>query len=141
MGLPELLEAWWFKLLKSKVRNQQKYRFQLKISNFLGCKVIAFAGSETKCAWVKELGADHVFNYKKGDISEMIKSVAPDGVNCYFDNVGGEFTAKALNNMALHGRVSICGAISTYNEKAEEGDKIPRSKLKFYVLISFGFQT
>ena len=54
---------------------------------FKGCKVIAFAGSDTKVAFLKELGMDHVFNYKQVDISETLKQVAPNGINCYFDNV------------------------------------------------------
>ena len=49
--------------------------------------MIAFAGSDEKVAWVKELGADHVFNYKTTNISDALSKVAPNGINIYFDNV------------------------------------------------------
>ncbi|XP_022083757.1 prostaglandin reductase 1-like [Acanthaster planci] len=87
-----------------------------QIGKIKGCKVIGFAGSDTKVAWLKELGFDEAFNYKKiKDLGATLKSVAPDGVNCYFDNVGGEFSSTVLDNMAVHGRVALCGTISTYN--------------------------
>ena len=54
---------------------------------YLGCKVIAFAGSDEKVSWLKELGIDHVFNYKSTDVSKTLAEVAPNGINCYFDNV------------------------------------------------------
>ena len=55
---------------------------------FQGCKVIGCAGSTEKCNWLKELGFDHVFNYKTSDLSKELKEAAPDGIDCYFDNVG-----------------------------------------------------
>merc|ERR1712168_836193 len=96
----------------------------VQIAKIKGCRVIASAGTEEKCAWVKSLGADHVFNYKTANISEELKKAAPDGINCYFDNVGGKFTLAALPHMADRGRVSLCGAIATYNE--EQRDKEER---------------
>jgi len=95
-----------------------------QIAKIKGCKVIASAGTEEKCAWVKSLGIDHVFNYKTANISEELKKAAPDGINCYFDNVGGKFTLEALPHMAERGRISMCGAISSYNE--EHRDKQER---------------
>jgi len=93
----------------------------VQIAKIKGCKVIAFAGSEEKVAWVKELGADHVFNYKTTDISKALSEVAPEKINCYFDNVGGKFTAEALPHIAVFGRVALCGAISTYNNENRFG--------------------
>ena len=52
-----------------------------------GCKVIAFAGSDDKVSWLKEIGIDHVYNYKTTDVSTALKQAAPNGINCYFDNV------------------------------------------------------
>lgn len=92
----------------------------VQIAKIKGCTVIAFAGSDEKVAWVKELGADYVFNYKTTNISDALSKTAPNGINAYFDNVGGKFTAEALPHMADFGRVSVCGAISTYNEKKDE---------------------
>ncbi|XP_067683335.1 prostaglandin reductase 1-like [Haliotis asinina] len=87
-----------------------------QIAKIKGCKVIGFAGSKEKCDWVKSLGFDHVFNYKEQDIDKSLKEAAPDGIDCYFDNVGGNFTAKVLQHMKMFGRVSVCGGISVYND-------------------------
>ncbi|XP_071540769.1 prostaglandin reductase 1-like [Panulirus ornatus] len=92
----------------------------VQIAKIKGCKVIAFAGSEEKVAWVKELGADYSFNYKTTNVGEALGQAAPEKINCYFDNVGGEFTAEALPHMADFGRISVCGAISTYNDEAKD---------------------
>ena len=51
------------------------------------CRVIGFAGSEEKCQWIRDLGADYAFNYKNVNVSDAIKEAAPDGIDCYFDNV------------------------------------------------------
>lgn len=53
----------------------------------LGCKVIAFSGSDEKVAWTKDLGADHAFNYKTANIGEALSQAAPDKINCFFENV------------------------------------------------------
>lgn len=89
----------------------------VQIAKLKGCRVIASAGSQDKCAWVKQLGADHVFNYKTKSVSEALKELAPEGVHCYFDNVGGQFSLEALPHMTDFGRVALCGAISTYNHE------------------------
>ncbi|CAL4146872.1 unnamed protein product [Meganyctiphanes norvegica] len=91
----------------------------IQIAKIKGCKVIGFAGTPEKVAWIKELGADYAFNYKTDNVSESIKASAPKGVNCYFDNVGSQFTAQVLPHMADFSRVAICGCIATYNEDAK----------------------
>ncbi|KAB7506356.1 Prostaglandin reductase 1 [Armadillidium nasatum] len=84
------------------------------------CNVIAFAGSDEKVSWLKDvIGIKNSFNYKTADIREVIKKAAPNGINCYFDNVGGEFTATVLPLMADAARISVCGAISTYNDESK----------------------
>ena len=72
-----------------------------QIAKIKGCTVIGFAGSAAKVAFLKEeLGFDFAFNYKTcGDIEAAIRSAAPDGVDCYFDNVGGEFANIVVKNM------------------------------------------
>lgn len=90
-----------------------------QIAKIKGCRVIAFAGTDAKLAWLKELGVDVVANYKTESVTEVLKKEAPKGINCYFDNVGGAFTSEVLPHMALFGRVSICGAISTYNDETK----------------------
>ncbi|XP_047004868.1 prostaglandin reductase 1-like [Schistocerca americana] len=67
--------------------------------------------------WLKEeLGFHHSFNYKTDDVTEALKQSAPDGVDVYFDNVGGEMSSAIINSMREYGRISMCGAISGYNE-------------------------
>merc|ERR1719411_148426 len=88
-----------------------------QIAKIKGCKVIGYAGSDDKCAWLKQIGFDEAFNYKKVGVVESLSKAAPKGVDCYFDNVGGEMTAGVLSLMNTRGRVAVCGAISHYNDK------------------------
>lgn len=86
-----------------------------------GCRVIGIAGSDDKCAWLKELGFDAVINYKKiGDdfvkATAALKEAAPDGIDLYFDNVGGILTEAAWDVLNRGARVVVCGQISTYND-------------------------
>jgi len=88
-----------------------------QIAKIKGCRVIGYAGSDEKCAWLKQIGFDEAFNYKKVGVVESLTKAAPKGVDCYFDNVGGEMTAGILSLMNTRGRVAVCGAISHYNDK------------------------
>merc|ERR1712012_742152 len=90
-----------------------------QIAKIKGCKVIGFAGSDQKCEWLtKELGFDKAYNYKTTDVDKVLKEGAPNGVDCFFDNVGGLDATKVINNhMNTFGRISGCGAISVYNDK------------------------
>ncbi|XP_035826681.1 prostaglandin reductase 1 [Aplysia californica] len=81
-----------------------------------GCTVIGSAGSKDKCDWLKSLGFQHVFNYKETAPEEALKQYAPDGVDIYYDNVGGDHTEAVLNNLRVKARVLICGQISAYNQ-------------------------
>ena len=81
----------------------------------LGAQVIATAGGAEKCAWVRELGADHVIDYKAGPVLKQLYAAAPDGIDIYFDNVGGEILDAALANLRRGARVILCGAIASYN--------------------------
>uniref|UniRef100_F7BC73 15-oxoprostaglandin 13-reductase n=1 Tax=Macaca mulatta TaxID=9544 RepID=F7BC73_MACMU len=82
----------------------------------MGCKVVAAAGSDKKVAYLQKLGFDVVFNYKTVEsLEETLKKASPDGYDCYFDNVGGEFSNTVIGQMKKFGRIAICGAISTYN--------------------------
>ncbi|XP_021341191.1 prostaglandin reductase 1-like [Mizuhopecten yessoensis] len=96
-----------------------------QIAKIKGCKVVGCAGTDDKCKWLKELGFDEVFNYKKVDLSEALEAAAPDGFDCFFDNIGADFTATALKHMKQFGRVSICGQISSYNDKAPPTGEYP----------------
>ncbi|XP_041456490.1 prostaglandin reductase 1-like [Lytechinus variegatus] len=89
-----------------------------QIAKIKGCRVIGSAGSEEKLEYLKELGFDEVFNYKTTpNLDAKLKELAPDGIDVYFDNVGGEFATTAVQNMKIEGRISCCGSISAYNLK------------------------
>ncbi|MEG5266425.1 NADP-dependent oxidoreductase [Pseudomonas sp. JDS28PS106] len=87
-----------------------------QIAKIKGCRVVGIAGGERKCRLLtEELGFDAVIDYKSEDVLEGLKRTCPNGVNVYFDNVGGEILDAVLSRLALHARVVICGAISQYN--------------------------
>src|ERR1700712_1998143 len=79
-------------------------------------RVIGSAGGPEKVAHVRDdLGFDEVIDYKQGDFRKQLRAAAPDGIDVYFDNVGGEQLEAAIGAMRLHGRIAICGMISQYN--------------------------
>ncbi len=89
-----------------------------QIAKLRGHRVIGSAGSAGKVAHlVDDLGFDAAFNYRDGDIAGQLQAAAPDGVDVYFDNVGGEHLEAAIGALNRHGRVAMCGAISMYNAK------------------------
>ncbi|KAJ2850389.1 hypothetical protein IWW36_001941 [Coemansia brasiliensis] len=109
-----------------------------------GLRVIGVAGSDDKIEYVKRLGADGVINYRTcGDFVHAIKQAAPEGIDIYFDNVGGEFLDAALLTLNVHARVALCGSISTY---ASDKSKIAGIKnldaiiVKQVTLRSFHYQ-
>jgi NADPH-dependent curcumin reductase CurA len=77
--------------------------------------VIGSAGSDDKVRWLREIGFDAAFNYKTAPVFSQLREAAPDGIDVYFDNVGGEHLEAALSALNLHGRVALCGAIAHYN--------------------------
>jgi NADPH-dependent curcumin reductase CurA len=79
-------------------------------------RVIGSAGSAEKVAYLTErLGFDAAFNYRDGKVRDLLAEAAPDGIDVYFDNVGGEHLEAAIGALKLRGRVAMCGAISMYN--------------------------
>uniref|UniRef100_A0AAR5PIF0 Prostaglandin reductase 1 n=1 Tax=Dendroctonus ponderosae TaxID=77166 RepID=A0AAR5PIF0_DENPD len=96
-----------------------------QIAKIKGLKVIGIAGSDEKGRFLtKDLGFDHFINYKTEDISQTLQEIAPEGVDLYFDNVGGEVSDAVLTNMKDFGRVSACGSISGYNDAKPQGPLI-----------------
>jgi NADPH-dependent curcumin reductase CurA len=81
-----------------------------------GCHVLGSAGSEAKVAWLRELGFDDVFDYKEQTPRQALATLAPDGIDIYFDNVGGEHLEAAIGALRTHGRVVACGSVSRYND-------------------------
>jgi NADPH-dependent curcumin reductase CurA len=81
-------------------------------------KVVGIAGTAEKCAWiVDELGFDAAVNYRTDDVAASLRASCPDGIDLYYDNVGGEILDICLAQLAMRGRIVMCGAISVYNEK------------------------
>ncbi|MCW3817320.1 NADP-dependent oxidoreductase [Micromonospora sp. DR5-3] len=88
-------------------------------------RVVGSAGSPAKVERLLGLGFDAAFDYHDGPVYDALKAVAPDGVDVYFDNVGGEHLEAAIGAMNLHGRAAICGMIAQYN--ATEPPAAPRN--------------
>ena len=94
-----------------------------QLAKLRGCRVIGSAGSTAKVSFLREeCGFDVAFDYKAGPIVEQLRTAAPDGIDVYFDNVGGEALEAALSALRVHGRIIACGGISGYNdEKPQPG--------------------
>jgi len=88
-----------------------------QIARIKGCRVVGSAGSDEKVAWLKEAaGADEAFNYKTaGDLVETVGRLIPDGIDVYYENVGGRHLEAALEHMNTRGRLVMCGMIDQYN--------------------------
>jgi NADPH-dependent curcumin reductase CurA len=88
-----------------------------QVAKALGAsRVIGSAGSQEKVDHLlDDLGFDAAFNYKDGRVSDLLRQAAPDGIDVYFDNVGGEHLEAAIGSLRLGGRIAVCGAISVYN--------------------------
>ena len=98
-----------------------------------GCRVIGIAGGERKCGWLREKGGfDEAIDYKSEDVEARLGELCPEGINIYFDNVGGEILEAALEHIAQHARIVLCGAISGY----EEHDQPPPPKNYFNLVFS-----
>ncbi|MEZ9197320.1 NADP-dependent oxidoreductase [Shewanella sp. 10N.286.54.B9] len=89
----------------------------VQIGKLMGARVVASVGSDEKAEHIKSLGVDAVINYKTcGDLTAALAQAAPEGIDVYFENVGGEHLTAALNNMKDHGRIAVCGMIAQYND-------------------------
>jgi NADPH-dependent curcumin reductase CurA len=116
-----------------------------QVAKLKGAKVIGIAGGPEKCRWiVDDLGFDAAIDYKSENVGKALKQHAPDGVDVYFDNVGGEILDAVLARLARGARIVICGAISQYN--AEDGMRGPknymmllvrRAKMQGFVVFDF----
>jgi NADPH-dependent curcumin reductase CurA len=92
-----------------------------QIARIAGCRTVGTAGSEEKAAYcVGELGYDAAVNYRGPDAEAKIDDACPDGVDVYFDNVGGAFADSMIRRMNVGGRIVCCGAVATYNDAHDE---------------------
>jgi NADPH-dependent curcumin reductase CurA len=88
-----------------------------QIAKIKGCRVIAIAGGESKCAWLKsDCQVDEVIDYKHEDVGQRLAELCPNGINVFFDNVGGSILEAGIEHIADHGRIVLCGQISAYND-------------------------
>jgi len=89
-----------------------------QIARLRGCRVIGLAGGAEKCAILRQLGFDAAIDYRAvSDLASAVREAAPDGVDIYFDNVGGETLETMLPLMRVHGRIVVCGMIGDYNDQ------------------------
>ena len=104
-----------------------------QIARIKGCRAVGIAGGPEKCEWLtEELGFDAAIDYKRGDLRGQLREHTPDGVDVYFDNVGGEILDEVLRRLARGARVVICGAISQYN--AERPPAGPANYIQLLVM-------
>ena len=116
-----------------------------QIARIKGCRAVGIAGGPEKCAWlVEELGFDAAIDYRDENVKKALRGHAPDGIDVYFDNVGGEILDAALANLALRARVVICGAVSQYNASAPmQGPAnymallVKRARMEGFVVFDF----
>jgi NADPH-dependent curcumin reductase CurA len=87
-----------------------------QIARLRGHRTIGSAGTDAKVAHLRnDLGFDAAFNYRSGDVSDLLREAAPDGIDVYFDNVGGDHLEAAIDALREQGRIALCGTIATYN--------------------------
>lgn len=99
-----------------------------QLAKIKGARVVGTAGSDEKVAYLQELGFDAAINYKTANLPEALAAAAPNGVDCYFDNVGGAITDVVYDLLNKHARIALCGQISSYN--ATEAPVGPRPEAK-----------
>jgi NADPH-dependent curcumin reductase CurA len=103
-----------------------------QIGKIVGCRVVGIAGGPAKCRWlVDELGFDAAIDYKREDVGAALAAACPNGIDVYFDNVGGEILDAVLLRINRGARIALCGAISTYTH--EEPPPGPRHLIQLVV--------
>ncbi|MGD9329291.1 MAG: NADP-dependent oxidoreductase, partial [Cyclobacteriaceae bacterium] len=116
-----------------------------QIGKIIGCRVVGIAGTDEKCKWLTdELGFDAAINYKKESVFRRLKEHCPDGIDVYFDNVGGNILDTVLALINIHARIVTCGLISQYNaEKPVPGPYnygnilIKRARVEGFIVLDY----
>jgi NADPH-dependent curcumin reductase CurA len=116
-----------------------------QIARALGCRAVGIAGGEDKCRWVVEhLGFDACVDHRGGNLFADLRQACPDGIDVYFDNVGGSVLETALFQMNLHGRVVCCGAVSQYDAQGPSGPRnlpgmvvVKRLRMEGFIVMDF----
>ncbi len=116
-----------------------------QIAKIQGCRVVGTAGTDEKCRWVTdELGFDACINYRTEDVGAGLDAACPDGIDVYFDNVGGEILQLALARLNQGARIALCGGISGYNAtKPEPGPNnlmqliLKRARMEGFLVLDY----
>lgn len=116
-----------------------------QIGKALGCRVVGIAGGPEKCVFATDvLGFDACVDYRAGNVFKDLRAACPDGIDVYFDNVGGEILETALNLMNERGRVVCCGAISQYDGDTPTGPRnlpgvvvVKRLRMEGFIVMDF----
>lgn len=115
-----------------------------QIAKIKGCKVIGIAGGKAKCDWLtKNFGFDEALDYKDEKFNENLIAKTPDGVDIYFDNVGGILSYHVIKRMNNLGRISISGSISSYNldpSQVPKGNSLNVLVLIYNFILNFQFR-
>ncbi len=111
-----------------------------QIAKIKGCRVIGIAGSDFKVEFLlKEMGFDGAVNYKKSNWAGALEQLCPQGIDIYFDNVGGAIADEVMKRINRHARVILCGQISTYNQEQPEIGPRPFRQLIVKSAMARGF--
>ncbi|MFE2727939.1 NADP-dependent oxidoreductase [Kitasatospora sp. NPDC059327] len=115
-----------------------------QIAKAKGCRVVGIAGGAEKCALLTgELGFDAAIDYRAENVRKALRTLLPDGIDVYFDNIGGEILDAALACLAMRARVVVCGAISQYNATAVQGPAnylsllVRRARMEGFVVFDY----
>ncbi len=116
-----------------------------QIARIKGCRVVGIAGGDVKCRWLKDVARfDEVIDYKREDVDQRIGELCPNGVDVFFDNVGGAILEAALNHLSMRARVVLCGGISGYNAtEPQPGPNnlmnlvIMRARMEGFIVIDY----
>lgn len=114
-----------------------------QVAKLQSCEVIGITGSDDKGQYlVDNFGFDAYVNYKRDNLEEQLKRAAPEGIDCYFDNVAGEISTTIIKQMNMFGRICVCGSISSYNTDINDPPKVSCVQLHMLQkqLVMQGFQ-
>jgi NADPH-dependent curcumin reductase CurA len=115
-----------------------------QLAKIKGCRVVGIAGGAEKCAWLTgELGFDAALDYRKDALGRRLREATPDGVNVFFDNVGGPVLDAGLTRLTRGARVVLCGAISQYNSATVAGPSnylsllVNRARMEGFIVFDY----
>ena len=117
----------------------------VQIAKLKGCHVIGIAGGKEKCNWLRDIGVDDVIDYKNSDVHKELPKVVENGIDIYFDNVGGKILETVLELININARVLLCGGISSGYDATRPDDGpnnlfsliIKRAKMQGFLVLDY----